>query len=66
MMNINSQAVYNSLISELLFLGLYSVDSIPLLTYLLNWPFITRLTDFGLPLGASSSCAPTPVGHTNR
>ena len=30
----------------------------------------TRLTDFGLPqhivLGASVSCEPTPVGHTNR
>ena len=30
----------------------------------------SRLTDFGLPQhilpGASASCAPTPVGHTNR
>ena len=30
----------------------------------------TRLMDFGVPQyifpGASASCAPTPVGHTNR
>ena len=38
--------------------------------YFLNWLLRTRLTDFGFPQhifpGVSASCAPMPIGHSNR